>query len=68
MVFRAPGIPPVSVQAAKYTRGDKFVSFIDDHGNETSWFNTVELGGMWEVPDSRILGTEPNANFMSRKN
>jgi hypothetical protein len=54
------------VTAQKFTRGDRYVSFYDDHGNETAWFNTCEIAGMWIVNDSPIVNGMPKTSLIGR--
>lgn len=67
--LRQAGIPPVQIHAVKYTRGDKFTTFIDEKGNEVGWFNTPEIGGMWIVNDAPLISGVPQVSVLSgRKN
>lgn len=66
VVLRVAGVPPVGVTAQKFTRGAQYVSFYDDHGNETAWFNTCEIAGMWIVNDSPLVNGMPKTSLMGR--
>ena len=68
VAFRTANIPPVGIVCDQYTRGERFTQFWSEGGEEIAWFNTCEIGGMWLVNDSPIVGAKENASFIGRKN
>lgn len=69
VAFKTAGISPIGITTAvKYTRGEKYTVFFDEHGGEVAWFNTCEIGGMWLVNESSVIGGESPSGFIGRRN